>query len=329
MKSKRTLCILLSAEALVCLVAALALPGGNKPDMAALYSVPFSQIGSLLRSLSLSGPAGNVLAFSLYLALGILPLAHLVFLLVCKKAGAEDIILPLLSGLMFFVLYLMINPGLVSDWLQSHADDAAFMVPVGKAALGGTVYSVLISYLVFKALRNIEGRKSDRLLGMLRTLLAAAAAVMVFSIFYIGVRDFAAAIRELKGSNNFEGAGLVPTHLFMFIGFLFNQLPAAVAALLFIKAAELTEALKIDRYGEAALQAAERLIRTGKIGVIAITASTMCFNLMQLIFSRWLRVTYYSTRLPLDAVILTLAMVLLGRYISESSRLHQENQMFI
>ncbi len=329
MKSKRVICSLLSVEALICLVAALALPGGAKPDTAALLSVPFSQAGSLLRSLSLSGHTGNALALSVYLILGILPLSYLILLIKRKKAGAEDILLPLLSVLLYFVLYLMINPGLIRDWLYHDAVDATAMIPFGKAALGDTVYSVLISYLVLKAMRNIEGRSPDRFLDMARILLAVAAVVLVFSIFFAGVRGFAAAIHDVKSANDSDGAVLTPTYIFLFIGFLVNQLPTVIATLLFIQATGLAEAIKADRYGEAALLAAERLSRTGRNGVIATVAATMGFNLLQLLFSRWLHAAHYSTRLPLGAIILTLVMVLLGRYISDSSRLHRENQMFI
>ena len=76
-----------------------------------MWAFPMAQMGSLLRQLSMSGAVGNFVAWILYFAVGLLPLLWLGWRVYRKCTQPEDCLLVLLSGVLFGVLYAMINAG--------------------------------------------------------------------------------------------------------------------------------------------------------------------------------------------------------------------------
>ncbi len=117
--------ILLLTEASLCIVLSNA-----QASFAGFFTTtmafPFEQIGLILRRLSLSGTAGNIAAVLIYATFCLTPV--FILFLRRKKRGffTEDLLLALLSAVLFVVLYYMINPGLAGfkrDCRQLHAHD--------------------------------------------------------------------------------------------------------------------------------------------------------------------------------------------------------------
>lgn len=73
---------------------------------------PLEQIGWGLRQLSLSGAMGNIIAIIIYFLIGFIPCGVYWYLRKNGKLYKIDAMLPLLSVLLWIVLYYMINPGL-------------------------------------------------------------------------------------------------------------------------------------------------------------------------------------------------------------------------
>ena len=112
--------IALSLEAAACLLL-VALLGWNSSEgesLASLAAFPFAQIGLGLRWLSLSGAVGNGLAIGLYVLLSLIPLIALGVIWRRGKLRQADALRAVLSALLFWVLYLMVNPGLLTAWLN-------------------------------------------------------------------------------------------------------------------------------------------------------------------------------------------------------------------
>ena len=86
---KRVFWISLAPVAALSLV--LGLWGGG--DSWELLTFPFEPLSGLLRKLSLTGGAGNALAWALFLALSLWPLVWLALRLLKKHAGPEDFVL--------------------------------------------------------------------------------------------------------------------------------------------------------------------------------------------------------------------------------------------
>ena len=102
----------LAAEAVVCIVFAI-VQTSFAGAFSAVTAFPFEQIGRGLRTLSLSGGPGNVVAVAIYTAVSLSPAAALLIIRKKRKMLPEDGLLILLSVSLFTVLYLMVNPGVL------------------------------------------------------------------------------------------------------------------------------------------------------------------------------------------------------------------------
>ena len=107
---ERHLFTLLSVEAAACVLFCI-LQRSLSGLFSTLIAFPFEQIGAGLRVLSLSGAVGNVVAIILYMLLGLIPAGIWGFLHWRKKSEPLDIMLLVISALLFVTLYYMINPG--------------------------------------------------------------------------------------------------------------------------------------------------------------------------------------------------------------------------
>lgn len=88
--------------------AALAFVGGSTLGLDSVGTA-LGKLGQGLRSLSLSGGAGNALAWALLLLLGLLPLG--------RKHGAADLLWLCASLYALCMLYWLVNPHLLRGWL--------------------------------------------------------------------------------------------------------------------------------------------------------------------------------------------------------------------
>ena len=329
MKNKKRLVIFLFIELVVCLLLAFFKKGDSGRAYASLIEFPLAQLGSILRSLSLSSQLGNIAAIILYISIGFLPLAYLAYRHYRKKKGLEDILLPILSLLLFMILYLMINPSLINRWFGPLAFPGVSLAGMGKSILGGVFYSALAAYLILKAIRNIEQRDTDKLLDILAYLFYIAMAIGIFSVFYLGVGTLAMDIQALKDANTGPAIWLSPSYLFMILAFILDNTPTLLFVYIFIVAIRLVEALRVDRYSDEVIASSTKVFRLSKFALLFIMVGNLAFNLLQVICSKYLYNVAYKTLVPLNLLGLSLLMLLVGRYFSQSKKLYTDNQLFI
>jgi hypothetical protein len=139
---------------------------------------PFEQIGILLRMLSLKGGIHNIFAIVVYTILSIAPLLLLLQKAKKKSRKIEDYILILLSFLLFYLLYMMVNPGLIP--VQGVLGMGS---TIGKSLLCGTVYSLIVTYLVLKAIRVFFESQTRRLYEFMILLLSITAILLTVLMF--------------------------------------------------------------------------------------------------------------------------------------------------
>jgi len=329
MKNKKRLVIFLFIELVVCLLLAFFKKGDSGRAYASLIEFPLAQLGSILRSLSLSSQLGNIAAIILYISIGFLPLAYLAYRHYRKKKGLEDILLPILSLLLFMILYLMINPSLINRWFGPLTFPGVSLAGMGKSILGGVFYSALAAYLILKAIRNIEQRDTDKLLDILAYLFYIAMAIGIFSVFYLGVGTLAMDIQALKDANTDPAIWLSPSYLFMILAFILENTPTLLLIYIFIVAIRLVEALRVDRYSDEVIASSTKVFRLSKFALLFIMVGNLAFNLLQVICSKYLYNVAYKTLVPLNLLGLSLLMLLVGRYFSQSKKLYTDNQLFI
>lgn len=332
----KNLAMVLVIEAVLCLLAAtLAIPSANAFIVA--VSFPFAQIGGWLRTLSLSGALGNVAAILVYSAVGLVPLLYFLWRLVKKKVKLEDCLLVVMSALLFIMMYLMVNPAFFTKHVSNGLEGLGQLITgfnahiqlSGKAAWGISFYSVLFGYLILKLLRGVGGAGTAGVLDWIQRLLALIAAILVFSVFYLGVLGINTTILEVKSTNTNPDISLAATNAFIIIRNILRLAPVALSIGLVLLAIKLAEALKEDKFGQEMVLLAGRLAALCRVTVIVTVICTVIANLLQLLFNYYLLNTYFSAQVPIFSLLLTLILLVLAQYFADSSKIHQDNQLFI
>lgn len=315
----------LAAEALLC-VLVHSMKGMVMEVFSSLMAFPFEALGYGLRQLSLSGIIGNIAAIILYMTFSLIPAVVLLWIYVKKKFQPEDVLLAVLSILLFVVMYLMINPRLMTTFFGMAVGSST---EFGKAFLGGMVYSVLTGYAVLKVLRLFFGAERRKLQSYLYVLLGALNMLLVYMICGGCYGSFLEAIEQVKKGNTGTEAGLGMTYFFLFLQMLINALPYILDIFIVLALQKLLEQLALGSFTEEAVNAADKLSRVCGFSLLITTLSSVGFNLLQLLMSRDLRVINGTVQIPLLSIILVLAALLAAQLVKESKELKDDNDMFI
>jgi len=314
---------LLSAGALVCVVFCF-LHTSLTGVFTAAMAFPFEQIGLGLRALSLSGGAGNVAAIIIYIAICISPLAYLLFWRRKRGFRAEDGLICLLCVVLFAVLYIMINPGVISSMTGGAVGQS-----VGKAALGLMVYSILCGYAIFRALRLFSESTTDRMMSYLSIMLCLLSALFVYLVFGVGFSGLLGSITALRAGNIGNEHLLGTSYIFLVMKFIIDALPYAFNVVIVLLALRLLDEMRADRYSDETIIVAGRISRTCVIALVATVLASIGFNLLQFLFAGSLMVINSSMQLPLFSIAFVFAVLLLTRLVAEGKKLKDYNDLII
>ena len=319
---KKWLYILFGIEGLASALLALFSAANFQEIVFLLIKLPFSQIGDGLRILSLGGGFGNVMAFILYIFLGLVPIGVLTLILVKKKYRIEDLLLFLMSGLWFYMMYFMINPQLIPGLFVNPEFGS-----LGKMVFGSTFYSLLIGYLIIKAVRKVKDGKADVFLFLKVTSLIIIFS-LVFRICFIGVFEARSVIESLEDSE-ILGISSGLTIFVIIIKTMINHVPLILNLVILFISMELLDHLKTDYYSPEVNKTAQKLAKICTVSVLAIVSSYMAVNLLQLSFTKVLLISDYAVQIPVSSLAFASAMWLLANYFKKSSQLSDDNKLFI
>ena len=311
---------ILAAEAVVCVLLTV-FKASLSAAFSAVIAFPFEQIGLGLRALSLSGTAGNVLAFLLYIVICLIPTGALFFIRRKRILQPEDGLLPVVSIVLFAAVYFMINPGLIEDAMRS--------IPVGKAIFGGTVYSVVLAYFVLRILRLFRAGSLKQLPRYLSVLLGLLNVVFVYLIFGAGIGTLMEDISTLQAGNSGYEHLLGASYVFAVLQYLVDALPYVFDILIVFAGIKLLGNMTTDRYSGATVSAASKL-STLCTKTLSITVLAIAFlNLLQLLFAKHLFNIHAALQIPLLSIAFVLAALLLSRLVAENKTLKEENDSII
>ena len=319
MKRKR-FCIFLCAEAVASVLLYLARQSLPRA-FSAVVAFPFEQLALGLRALSCRSRAGDAAAWVIYCAVCLLPLALLPVIRRRRRLQAEDALLAVLSAALFAVLYWMINPALLGEFMGAEEGRRVLM-----GVLGGVIYSVLVGYLLLRVLRRMAAADTQRLHRALAVLLYLLGAVFVFTAFGVCFGELLSSLDALRERNTEPPA---ISYVFLALQYFVDALPYVLDAVVTLAGLRLLQELGAERYSEQAVQAAERLSLLCGRALAATMLCTMSFNLLQLVFLRRLRDVSAHVQLPLSSVAFVLAALLLARYIRENKQLKDDNDLFV
>lgn len=285
-------------------------------DILTALALPFTLLGAGLRWLSLSGTVGNLLSLALYAGVCLIPV------LLWWKSGrkAEDWLLALLSFVLVFVLYLMVNPALRPGMLQNE---------VGDRVYAGAVWSVLITWGVLKLLRCSDDLLDRNIYRALRIFLMICMAQCLVQGFGLGFADLRERIGALQEGNTMFGVNLWPTYILLTLDFAASALENGLTALILWKGVKLLEELEADPYGDGCVTAGREAGLWCRRTLTAVFAASLALNLGQVFFAGMLHDVSVTVRLPVSALAVSFAMMALTRLLTQGKELKDESDLFI
>ena len=286
----------------------------NQGNILLLGALPFSLLGNGLRALSLSGDGGNAAAIAIYVVICLLPLVPLLR----KNRVRADWVPALGSPVLFYVLYLMINPGLMPAGMGGD---------VGKLILSGTVYSV---FLTWGALRLLNwGQEEGNGYRALRVLLAACAAVYVVAGVGVGAGELKAQLLTVKAGNTMPGQHLTITYAFAVLCFAVQALEFLLDAALLLRGLGLAKQLEHAPYSEGCVAVAGELSRKARQYLAVILLSNMGLNIAQVLAASRLYHIDATVRIPVFSAALCFGCMVLTRLLGQGKELKEENDLYI
>lgn len=322
---RKLLYILLALEASLCIAFSLVKisPGGF---FSTAMAFPFEQVGIGLRLLTLTGKLGNSLALTLYAAFCFLPLLFLLMVKNKRKLHKEDALLGLLSAALFISLYLMINPAYIGNMFGGIGETG---LTIGKAVLGGTLWSILFGYLILRVLRLSFENGIDKLQVYVSALLYVLPFLFIWAVCGVCFGEMLSSFSTLQAGNTGNESGLGATYVFLVLRFIVDALPFILNTVTTFLALDLLAAMRTDRYSELTETLALNLSRWCCKALTAVVVSAVSLNLLQLIFARTLRIIDSELSIPIVSVLFVLAVLLFARLVSENRILKGDNDLFI
>lgn len=288
-----------------------------------IFTFPFGQIGEALRTMSLASSAGNIAAMVIYLLISVMPMLYLVDRVARQKKepDAIDILLIMMSVMLFIMMYFMVNPGYINSNLYG-------AMPGKGAALAMTFWSMVIGYVVLKCIKASIGTDEKKLARYLKLILIAVAAVIGINIIlgiFTEVIPAAKGIREIDEQLNND----YNTSLFLWIKYFADKVPSVLNIVVIIHAVKMVDQLRLDRYSQETISAAENLSRICRISVTVMILISIAVNLFQ--FLVWTKVykTSYVVDIPLFSIAMCIAVLLLSKFFASDKALKEDNDMII
>ena len=272
------------------------MPNADSGILGAL-ALPLTAVGWLLRSLSVSGGAGNALALVLFAVVSLLPL------LLWKKLGweKEDWLLAVLMPVVAFAVYLTVNPGMRPEVLQNDMDDILY---------AGVVWSVIVTWAVGKLLRRV---KTANLYQALRLFLLICGGCCIVSGFGLGIARLRTQMVDPMILLHFGAEAAEQTLL----------------AIVFWQAAGLMTQIERDPYAESTVAAGARVSLWCRRTLKAAVVMDLCLNLVQIVLAEGLTNIDISVRIPVLSMAICFGMTALTKLLVRGKELKDDNDLFI
>lgn len=268
-------------------------------NIASILFMPLIFIADLLRKLSLSGEAGNIIAWAIYITISLLP--SLLFLILFKKDKVykADYALILLTVFLFISLYYLINP--------------IGITYVTKITVSSLFVAVLIAYIVLRILEDIKTADDTVILKYLRYFLYIIMAAFALGA-YIGI---IAALSSYKDD-------------------LVNLLAGVFDAVCYLLGAYITKMLidlfilyKKDKYHHDIPDILKKIFDLAFKTLIYIVIAQVLIGVIYLLFSAFINDLNYVFGIPFIPLLFILVTLFVTKLIQENYRLKEDNDLMI
>jgi hypothetical protein len=289
-----------------------------------IISFPFVQVGYLLRTMSLNSPIGNVIAWMAYVLFCLAPLILLSIRIRKGNHKSEDLLLILLSVLLFISMYYMINPGFAEGILAPSTLKGSW-----KIGFSSVVYIVLIGYVIMRLLRRIQTGMTDRLLIDLEAMLIIFAVISVLALTFALPFDIMGEMKAVEAANTMAGIDFTLTHYFILLRSIIKIIPLIYQIRIILAGYDLVQALKIERYSQGVVDKAIQLVNKCRQAIIVTVIASIFINLLQLIAGAKLIHSNYHIDVPFTSILIVIMTMLLAKYFAHSSKIKEEIDLFV
>ena len=294
--------------------------------MTLLYK-PFELLGDGLRSLSLSGTVGNIAAIIIYCLLSLIPAFIWIILKNKKHLVKIDGFLIILSGVLFFIIYYLINPTL-------------FMINgIASVTLAFLFYSLLVGYLVLRGITVWSKSDTVGLQNGIRLLIYLLMISLIGAILIECVVNLPQAIQTLKDKNtavtdpwSMYGTnmpGLSVTIVFLVLRSVVTVIPCIWEIVILTIILDIVKELGENRYSEKVINGFEKLGNICKQMLVATVGLNMGYAVLQVVFRNRLYEINMDVNVPIASIVLVLAVMLVAKYMKETQKMKEELDMFI
>lgn len=285
-------------------------------DLFLTLTFPFTMMGDLLRSMSLSGAVGNAVAIVLYVLFCLSPL----LLIRRRDSVVENALLVLASAVMFRVMWQMINPSHGPVILQNE---------VGRAINCGTVYSVFITWGVIRLLNASDLVRQENIYKTLRIFLMICAVELILEGIGMGFAALRTQLELLAEGNTMPGQDLMPTVVFLVLDYVVGAVENGMVAWLMVLGIRLLRALENDPYSTQCHRVSETICLWCRRTIRVVVIASLALNLGQMLFANVLLNIGFTIRIPAVSLGIAFCMMALSRLLAQGRELKEDNDLFI
>ncbi len=279
---------------------------------------PLAAFGQWLRSLSLSGTGGNLLAWGIVLALSALPLLGLR----CAERRAADLLLPLSGIELFAAQYFLVNPSLIMP-TDLKLEQMAVTKIWGFSALG-CIAATILCWALLRTLRQLDKKPAS----LLPRLLFWAAVIYAFALGFAAVQSVTGDMNSVAAGNT-EQSRVFTSNILLFALSVIELLPSLLAVRVILLGGKLASALDAEPFAESTLTLAEtiskRCMRIAKLSLLL----TALGNALQLLLFPKAAMLHMQINLPLITLILCAVLILLCKYFRRAKNVSDDNATII
>ena len=286
--------------------------------------LPFELIGKGLRFLSLSSAIGNVIAIIIYAVISLIPVIYVIYQ---RKTGIkrkEDILLIAFTGLLFYSLYMFINPGLMYQRMpEIFSMDHTSLIAM-KIIYAFIIYSVLIMWLIMKAIRflgddsqkNWKSRLYFGMKGLIAVLVSYYTLLITYAKTFELLHKSGDKLKDISSVEWFKS--------------ILQLLPIIFTILLFINIIHVVKAIE-DHKEKQQMTAVARLANVAKMTAVVTVISDFVLNFYQFLLGASLQnvnVTF-SPDVSMEPLIIAFGALIFHEYFKRTKQLKEENDQFI
>lgn len=312
---RKSLVILLGCESVLLTILAI-LTNFFPTVFSSMLAFPFEQIAGGLGFLSQIGNIGNGLAMALWIGISLIPIMLALKTGRNKETAKERIVLFLLAAVIMLTMYGMVNPRLFCPTVSGAQKE---FIPFIKAALGVTVWSFIVLYIILRLLRMFTAGNTNKLMQYLKVMLYILCSFFTAIIFATCVSELITYLKEAQDTL---------TVVLSVIKFLILSVPYAFDVVITISAIVLLDAA-LSKEQTGIVESAAKLSQVCCIALGITAASTAAFNVVQIVLMRYLPNAAINVDAPVISIAFSLVVLLASRLLVENKRLRDDNDLFI